>query len=63
MLKKWVSLGKFNWKIYHIIIIFAVFICSSFGPSSRKRNVHVNGKHETGEDLALKKHLKEDVDF
>jgi hypothetical protein len=60
MSKKWVLLGKIEKRIS---LIFVVFFCSSFGRSSRARNVHVNGKYETGEDLILKKNLKEDVDF
>jgi len=59
-LKKWVLVGKFRNKFYFIIII-VFFLCSSFGPS--KKDVHVNGNGDIGEDLLLKKQLKDDVDF
>jgi hypothetical protein len=61
MLNEWVLLGKLNKKVYFIIIFIS--LCSSFGRSMAKRNVHVNGHHNNGEDALLKKQLKEDVDF
>jgi Na+/H+ antiporter NhaC len=63
MLNEWVLLGKFDNNLYFIIIIIIIFLFSSFGRSKPKRNVHVNGKTEIGEDLLLKKQLKDDVDF
>jgi hypothetical protein len=61
MLNEWDLPGKFNKNVDIIIVLLS--LCSSFGRSKKKRNVHVNGSADIGEDALLKKQLKEDVDF